>query len=114
MLGERIEKYIEACIIHGSGTDRGEDYKAVNKAYDVLIKNFRILMQEDGGKEVLRALLRHHSPYVSAWTATLLIFEYPKECKRVIKSVAKGKGVWAHSIKTFYEEWKKGNIEKLY
>ena len=114
MLGECVEKYIEGCKIHGSGTDCGEDYRIVNKAYDALIENFRILMKEEGGKEVLRALLMHHSPYVSAWTATLLIFEYPKECKRVIKSVAKGKGAWAYSIKTFYEEWKKGNIEKLY
>ncbi len=114
MPGEYLEKYIEGCKIHGSGTDCGDDYRTVNKAYDVLIKNFRILIKEEGGKELLKELLRHDSVYVSAWTATLLIFDYPKECKKVIKSVAKGKGVWALSIKTFYDEWKKGNTEKQY
>lgn len=114
MLTEYLDKYIEGCNVHGSGTDCGEDHRIVNKAYDMLIKNFRILIKEEGGKELLKELLRHNSVYVSAWTATLLIFDYPKECKKIIREAAKGKGVWAFSIRTFYDEWKKGNVEKQY
>lgn len=36
MLGEYLEKYIEGCKIHGSGTDCGEDYRIVNRAHGCL------------------------------------------------------------------------------
>ncbi len=114
MLESCLEKYIEACKTHGSGFNASYDYKVVNKAHDTLIKNFRILIKEENGKEMLKNLLKHEDVYVSSWTACLLIFDYPKECKKIIKSVAKGKGVYAGSMETFYKEWKKGNIERMY
>ncbi len=114
MLESCLEKYIEACKIHGSGFDGSYDYKVVNKAHDTLIKNFRVLIKDEKGKEMLKNLLKHEDVYVSSWTACLLIFDYPKECKRIIKSVAKGNGVYAGSMEIFYKEWKKGNIEKMY
>ena len=114
MLESYLEKYIEACKIHGSGFNTCDDYKTVNKAHSTLIKNFKVLINDDSGREMLKNLLCHEDEYVSAWTACLLIFDYPKECKKIIKKVAKGKGIWAGSIRTLYEEWKKGNLEKMY
>lgn len=114
MLESYLEKYIEACKIHGSGFDIGDDHRTVNKAYATLMKNFKVLIKDDNGREMLKNLLNYEDEYVSAWTATLLIFDYPKECKKIIKKVAKGKGIWAGSIKTFYEEWKKGNLKRMY
>lgn len=109
-----LEKYIEACKIHGSGFNVGDDHRVVNKAHDTLLKNFRILIKDEKGKEMLINLLCHEDIYVSSWTACLLIFDYPKECKKIIKSAAKGKDVWAGNMKIFYKEWKKGNLKKMY
>ncbi len=114
MLENCLEKYIEACKIHGSGFKNGDDHRVVNKAHATLMKNFKILINDESGREMLKILLNHEDVYVSAWTACLLIFDYPKECKKIIKKVAKGKDVWAGSIRTFYEEWKKGNLKKMY
>ena len=114
MLESYLEKYIEACKIHGSGFNTCDDHKIVNKAHATIMKNFKVLVNDKTGREMLKNLLNHENEYVSAWTATLLIFDYPKECKKIIKKVAKGKGIWAGSIRTFYEEWKKGNLERMY
>ncbi len=109
-----LEKYIEACHIHGSETDGEVDCKKINKAAAVIIKNIGILMSSDEGKALAKAQLNNEDIYVRAWTATLLIFDYKRECKKVLKSVIKGKGIFAYSIETFYKEWKKGNMKKLY
>ena len=114
MLESCLEKYIEACKTHGSGFNAGDDYRVVNRAHDALLKNFRILVKDENGKEILKNLLEHEDVYVSSWIACLLIFDCPKECKKIIKSVAKGKGVWAGNMRIFYDEWKKGNIKKMY
>lgn len=114
MLENCLEKYMEACIIHGKETEISEDYKTVNKAHGTIIKNFRILVKDENGIEMLKNLLKHEDIYISSWTACLLIFDYPKECKKIIKSVAKRKGIYAITIKTFYKEWKKGNLKRIY
>ena len=114
MLEGCLEKYIEACKIHGNGFNNSDDYRIVNKAYAVLIKEFKVLVNDEKGREMLINLLGHEDEYVSAWTASLLIFDYPKECKKIIKKVAKGKSIWAGSIRTFYDEWKKCNLKRLY
>lgn len=109
-----LEKYTEACHIHGSETDGEVDYKKINKAHANIIKNISILMSSEKGTALAKAQLYNEDFYVAAWTATLLIFDYEKECKKVIKSAIKNKGVFACSIETFYKEWKKGNMKKLY
>ena len=114
MLESYLEKYIEACKIHGSGFNGCDDYKTVNKAHATLMENFKALINDENGREMLKSLLNHEDVYVSAWTASLMIFDYPKECKKIIKRVAKGKGIWAGSMRTFYEEWKKGNLKRMY
>lgn len=114
MLETCLEKYIEACKIHGLETVKSDDYRIVNKAYSEIIKNLKMLVKDENGMKMLKNLLDHEDIYVSSWTATLLIFDYPKECKKVIKKVIKEKGIWAFSIETFYKEWKKGNLKRLY
>lgn len=114
MLESCLEKYMEACIIHGSETVKSEDYRVINKAHAEIMKNLRILVEDEEGMKMLKKLLYHENIYVSSWTATLLIFDYPGECKKVIKKVMKGKGIWASSIETFYKEWKKGNLNRMY
>ncbi len=109
-----LEKYIQACHTHGSETVISLDYSKVNKANSQIMKNIKILMSSEEGIALAKAQLYNEDVYVSSWTATLLIFDYPKECKKVIKSVIKDKGIWAGSIRTFYEEWKKGNMKKMY
>lgn len=109
-----LNNFIEACKTHGSKTVEAEDYKSINKAYKSIIKNFKVLIQDETGKNMLKNLLVHEDKYVSSWTATLLVFEYPKECEIVLKAISKEKGIWAGSIRTFYEEWKKGTIERVY
>ncbi len=113
-LQNALEKYIQACHTHGSETVISFDYSAINKANAQIMKNIKILMSTEEGVELAKAQLYNDDIYVSSWTATLLIFDYPKECKKVIKSVIKDKGIWAASIRTFYEEWKKGNMKKMY
>ena len=109
-----LKEYIEACHIHGSETDGEVDYKKINKAADTIIKNIGILMSSEEGTALAKAQLYNEDVYVAAWTATLLIFDYKKQCKKVLKSVIKRKGVFAYSTATFYKEWKKGNMQKIY
>ena len=109
-----LQQYIEACHIHGSETDGEVDYKKINKAHANIIKNITILMSSEEGISLAKSQLYNEDVYVAAWTATLLIFDYKKECKKVLKSVIKRKGVFAYSTATFYKEWKKGNMQKIY
>lgn len=109
-----LEKYIQACHIHGSETVASLDYSKVNKANAQIMKSIKILMSTEEGVELAKAQLYNEDIYVSSWTATLLIFDYPKECKKILKSVIKDNGIWAGSIRTFYDEWKKGNMKKMY
>ena len=109
-----LQQYIEACHIHGSETDDEVNYKKINKAADVIIKNIGILMSSEEGTALAKAQLYNEDVYVAAWTASLLIFDYKRECKKVLKSVIKNKGVFAFSMETFYKEWKKGNLKKMY
>lgn len=109
-----LEKYIEACHIHGSETDGEVDYKKINKAHAAILKNIGVLMSSEEGIALAKAQLANVDVYVRAWTAMLLIFDYKKECKKIVKEVAKGKGIFACSTATFYKEWKKGNLQKLY
>ncbi|MBQ2963577.1 MAG: hypothetical protein IJE14_02855 [Clostridia bacterium] len=109
-----LQQYIEACHIYGSGLEHGEDHKLVNKAYSVIIKNIGILMSSEEGIDLAKAQLYNEDVYVAAMTASLLIFDYKRECKKVLKSVIKNKGVFAFSMEFFYKEWKKGNMKKMY
>lgn len=109
-----LQQYIEACHIHGSETDGAVDYKKINKAAEVIIKNIGILMSSEEGIVLAKAQLYNKDVYVAAWTASLLIFDYKRECKKVLKAVIKGKGVFAFSMETFYKEWKKSNMKKMY
>lgn len=112
---KHLKKYLEACREHCYLTDNfTEDYRSVNAAYKVLIKNFRILVQDENGKAMLKKLIACEDKYVSSWTASLLIFEYPEECEPVIKEIMEGKGIHATSMRTFYEEWKKGRLKRQY
>lgn len=112
---KHLKKYIEACQEHGYKTDNNtEDYRSVNRAYKALIKYFRILVQNETGKAMLKDLIACEDKYVSSWTASLLIFEYPEECEPVIKEAMEGKGVCAASMRTFYDEWKKGRLKRQY
>ena len=113
-LQTQLEKYIEATKKHGEASVASENYKEINKAYSAIMKNFKALVYDEEGKEMLKALLDYENKYVSSWTATLLIFEFPDECEEIICEAIKEKGIWAGTIRTFYEEWKAGNIKKMY
>lgn len=109
-----LEKFIEATKKHGEASVTSDNYKEINKAYSAIIKHFKALVYDEEGKVMLRSLLDYENIYVSSWTATLLIFEFPDECEKIICKVIKEKGIWAGTIRTFYEEWKAGNIKKMY
>lgn len=113
-LQTRLEKYIEATKKHGEATVSLDSYREINKAYSAILKNFKALVYDDEGKKLLRSLLNYENKYVSSWTATLLIFEFPDECENIICEAIKENGIWAGTMRTFYEEWKEGNIKKLY
>lgn len=109
-----LQQYIEACHIYASGLEHGDDYNIVNKAYAVIIKNIGILMSSKEGIALAKAQLYNEDVYVATMTASLLIFDYKRDCKKVLKSVIKNKGVFAFSMEFFYKEWKKGNMKKMY
>lgn len=111
-LQTQFERYIEATIKHGEATSSSENYRQINKAYSIIQKSFNVLMNNENGKDMLYSLLFHKNKYVSSWTAMLLIHDFPKECEEIICKEIKEKGIWAGTIRTFYEEWKLGNIKR--
>ena len=109
-----LEKYINSAHTHGAGTDNAENYRKVNKAYKTMMKNFTVLIKTEYGKDKLKDLLNSPDEYVSSWTATLLVFDYPEECKEILRNISKKRGAWAGSVRIFLEELEAGNIEKMY
>ena len=113
-LKEALQTYIEASHTHAAETVRGEDAKKINWAYDRVEKSVHVLMQSEEGKAELKQLLQSPDDYVRAWTAMVLTAEEPHACKRILKETAQEKGVWAGTVRTFLEEWKKGNLNSAF
>ena len=44
----------------------------------------------------------------------VLTAEEPRACKKILKEAAKGTGVWAGTVRTFLEEWKKGKLNSAF
>ena len=113
-LKEALQTYIEAANTHAAETVRGEDAKKINQAYDRIEESVHVLMQSKEGKAALKALLQSPDGYVRTWTAMVLTAEEPRVCKKILKETAKETGVWAGTVRTFLEEWKKGNLDSAF
>lgn len=109
-----LRTYIEAANTHAAATVRGEDAKKINQAYDRIEESVRVLMQSAEGKAALKQLLQSPDGYVRTWTAMALTAEEPRVCKKILKETAKETGVWAGTVRTFLEEWKKGNLDSAF
>ena len=113
-LKETLQTYIEAAHTHAAETVRGEDAKKINRAYDRIEESVRVLMQSAEGKAALKQLLQSPDGYVRTWTAMALAAEEPRACKKILKETAQEKGIWAGTVRTFLEEWKKGNLNSAF
>ena len=113
-LKETLQTYIEAAHTHAAETVRGEDAKKINRAYDRIAQSVAVLMQSKEGKAALKALLQSPDGYVRTWTAMVLTAEEPRVCKKILKEAAKETGVWAGTVRTFLEEWTKGNLDSAF
>ena len=82
--------------------------------YDRIAQSVAVLMQSEEGKAALKALLQSPNGYVRTWTAMVLTAEEPRVCKKILKEAAKETGVWAGTVRTFLEEWKKGNLDSAF
>lgn len=111
---EALQTYIEATQTHAAQTVHGEDAKKINQAYDRIEESVRVLMQSEEGKAELKQLLQSPNGYVRVWTAMVLTAEEPRACKKILKEAAKGTGVWAGTVRTFLEEWKKGKLNSAF
>lgn len=109
-----LNAYIKSAHTHGEETVNGENYRKINRAYDSVLKNFKNLIITEEGKNRLIELLDSSDEYVSSWTASLMIFDYPKKCEPILLHISQNKGVWASNMRTFLEEWNAGNLDKMY
>ena len=113
-LKETLQTYIEAANTHAAVTVQGDDAKKINRAYDRIAQSVAVLMQSAEGKAALKALLQSPDGYVRTWTAMVLTAEEPRVCKKSLKEATKETGVWAGTVRTFLEEWKKGNLNSAF
>ena len=113
-LKEALQTYIEASQTHAAQTVRGEEAKKINRAYDRIAQSVAVLMQSKEGKAALKTLLQSPDGYVRTWTAMVLIADFPHTCRKILKRAAKETGVWAGTVRTFLEEWKKGNLDSAF
>ena len=113
-LKEALQAYIEAAQTHAAATVQGDDAKKINQAYDRIAQSVAVLMQSEEGKAELKRLLQSPDDYVRTWTAMVLTAEEPRVCKKILKEAAKETGVWAGTVRTFLEEWKKGNLDSAF
>ena len=113
-LKEALQAYIEAAQTHAAATVQGDDAKKINQAYDRIAQSVAVLMQSEEGKAELKQLLQSPDDYISTWTAMVLTAEEPRVCKKILKETAKETGVWAGTVRTFLEEWKKGNLDSAF
>ena len=109
-----LRTYIEAANTHAAATVQGDDAKKINRAYDRIAQSVAVLMQSKEGKAALKTLLQSPDGYVRTWTAMVLTAEEPRVCKKILKETAKETGVWAGTVRTFLEEWKKGNLDSAF
>ncbi len=113
-LKETLQTYIEAAHTHAAETVQGDDAKKINRAFDRIEESVRVLMQSEEGKAALKTLLQSPEGYVRTWTAMVLTAEEPRVCKKILKEATKETGVWAGTVRTFLEEWKKGNLDSAF
>ncbi len=113
-LKEAQQAYIEAANTHAAATVQGDDAKKINRAYDRIAESVAVLMQSEEGKAELKRLLQSPDDYVHTWTAMVLIADFPHTCRKILKRAAKETGVWAGTVRTFLEEWKKGNLDSAF
>ena len=113
-LKETLQTYIEAAHTHAAATVQGDDAKKINQAYDRIAQSVAVLMQSEEGKAALKTLLQSPEGYVRTWTAMVLTAEEPRVCKKILKEATKETGVWAGTVRTFLEEWKKGNLDSAF
>ena len=113
-LKETLQTYIEAAHTHAADTVQGDDAKKINRAFDRIEESVRVLMQSEEGKAALKTLLQSPEGYVRTWTAMVLTAEEPRVCKKILKEATKETGVWAGTVRTFLEEWKKGNLDSAF
>ncbi len=109
-----LRTYIEAANTHAAATVQGDDAKIINRAYDRIAQSVAVLMQSAEGKAALKQLLQSPDGYVRTWTAMVLIADFPHTCRKILKRAAKETGVWAGTVRTFLEEWKKGNLDSAF
>lgn len=109
-----IQGYIDSTEEYGSRIVALDTESEIKKAGNSVIKYFKKIIKEDGGKESLKELLYHSNIYVASGTAMLLFFEYPDDCEKVICKTIKKEGLWAYYVKSTYEKWKKDQIKPIY
>lgn len=109
-----IQGYIDSTEEYGSRIVNLDNPSEIKRAGKSVIKYFKKIMKEDGGKERLKELLSHSNVYVASGTAMFLIFEYPDDCEKVICKTIEKEGLWSYYVKSTYEKWKKGQIKPIY
>lgn len=104
-----LEFFLEASVKQVEATEIG-DYKSANKYYDRIIKSTNFLKDENAIDRLLDYL---SSPYVGVrlWSACFLLPLYEQKGIKILKDIAKTKGIHSLTAETTLSEWKKGNLK---
>lgn len=104
-----LEVFTEAAKKQSKATEEGV-YKTGNISYDE-ISNAVSYIKSENKLDTLRQFLSHPSIGVRMWAACYLLPIAEKEGEQVLKEIANGSGIIAHTAETTLIEWKKGNLK---
>jgi HEAT repeat protein len=110
VVSNAVEKFIEASIQHGVGTETGNS-KLANKSYKVIKKNYDIIKENDL-VNVLINLLEHENISVKLWAASYMLNIETEKAIAALKEVIGSKSpLISFSAEMTLSEWEKGNLK---
>ena len=110
-LEQILEEYVAACLKQEDSLNRG-DSKTGNKQYRIIQDIRRDLKANSKyGIEKLIPFLDHSSANVRLTTAFCLIPILPEQVRKVLITLAAGRGSVAFNAEMTLSEWEKGNLK---
>jgi Domain of unknown function (DUF2019) len=105
-VGMIVEEFVDAVIRHGVATESG-DHGTTNKQYKRYDRLRKLLEQQgDAGRDAIRGLLRHPSPWVRMVAASTCLKFDEKEATRILEALEKETGIVGFDAKMVLREWR--------
>lgn len=105
-----VRRYAEAALAHMEASNKG-DYRAANKAHDIIVSIYATLRREGYGAQVtLLPLLKHPSAGVRAWAGAHALEFAPEQAEPVLQQLAGEPGAVGLSAEMTLQQWKEGTL----